>query len=97
MVVSITLPSIPKHTQLGIQESPELSFFQAEVGESSRVFLADQGSADWEPLCRPYSPVVSLDAIQNKVLSQLPSVFEGALVHFKLGSGKYSRNFQSRP
>ena len=25
-------------------------------GATSRVFLADQDSADWEPLCRPYSP-----------------------------------------
>jgi hypothetical protein len=80
-------PLNPEGTQLGIQESPELSFFQAEVGESSRVLLADQDSADWEPLCRPYSPVISLDAIQNKILSQLPSVFEGALIHLKLGTG----------
>jgi hypothetical protein len=80
-------PINPEATQLGLQEVPELSFFQTEVGESSRLLLADQDSADWEPLCRPYSPVVSLDAIQNKVLSQLPSVFEGALIRLKLGSG----------
>ncbi len=42
-------PLNPEATQLGMQETPELSFFQAEVGESSRLLLADQDSADWEP------------------------------------------------
>jgi len=80
-------PLNPEASQLGMRDIPELSFFQAEVGDSSRLLLADQDSADWEPLCRPYSPVVSLDAIQNKVLAQLPSQFEGALIRLKLGSG----------
>lgn len=83
-------PLNPEATQLGKQATPELSFFQAEVGESSRLFLADQDSGEWEALCRPYSPAASLDAVQNKVLSQLPSVFEGALIHLSLGSGKSS-------
>jgi hypothetical protein len=80
-------PLNPEVSQLGIRDIPELSFFQVEVGDSSRLLLADQDSPDWEPLCRPYSAVVSLDAIQNKVLSQLPSQFEGALIRLKLGSG----------
>jgi hypothetical protein len=74
-------------TQLGTREVPDLSFFQAEVEDSSRLLLADQDSAEWDLLCRPFAPVVSLDAIQNKVLSQLPSQFEGALIRLKLGSG----------
>lgn len=80
-------PLNPEATQLGMREIPELSFFQAEVGDSSRMLLADQESPDWEPLCRPYSPVVSLEVVQNKVLTQLPSQFEGALIRLKLGSG----------
>jgi hypothetical protein len=83
-------PLNPEGTRLGMQETPELSFFQAEVGESSRLFLADQENAEWDALCRPFSPSVSLDAIQNKILSQIPSVFEGALIHLKLGAGNIS-------
>jgi len=77
----------PEATRLGLQTTPELSFFQSEVGESSRLFFADQTSSDWEALNRPNSPIVSIDAIQNKVITQLPSVFEGALIQLKLGGG----------
>ncbi|MBN2678073.1 MAG: hypothetical protein JXR32_08410 [Anaerolineaceae bacterium] len=77
----------PEGTHLGHQASPELSFFQAEVGESSRLFLTDQVHTEWEALCRPFTPAVSLDVIQNKVISQIPSVFEGVLIRLALGSG----------
>jgi hypothetical protein len=77
----------PEATRLGTHPSPQLSFFQAEVGESSRLFFADQDSPDWEVLNRPNSPIVSIAAIQNKIITQIPSVFEGALVQLKLGSG----------
>lgn len=77
----------PESTRLGIQVSPELSYFQSEVSDSSRIFIADQGSSDWEALSRPNSPIVSVDAIQNKIITQLPSVFVGALIQLKLGGG----------
>jgi hypothetical protein len=76
---------------LGISRSPNLRYFQADLGQGGYLFMTDDPPATWteEQLYQGAFP--NLDQLRRRLLNQAPAGFRVDLVEITPGDGQITR------